>query len=625
MKMKTIKKLALLSAVALLSTGFIACSSEEEAPVNPTFNGSTVKTDVAFNVSQGIGTRMDTDHAQGANDGTDFRGMQDMYLFPFDGVPGTVTSINADKNFPLISLTNTEISASQSSKIYSLSLPIGTDNFLFYGKAAVSGTNFENGKLTSSITTSTTAIGDITFSLNAIQTGLGDDATNLAAYLTAVAGATGWAGTVTTASTDGAYEALAQLYKNFTDVKAGEARSGSVESIKRMMLDLYRSAKSIHKTSSVSAVQTIAAAIYTAIETATSGITVDVDDATDATHPENWTITLSGANATFPANLGLPMGAAQLACSSGTFSYVTNPQYAAGAHAATVGLSDIMYPAELIYFCNSPLRASDKYMTTSDYAVTTTNWDLATFWSGKGWGSDTEVKPSTRAVAMTNNINYGVSLLKSNVKLGASSLKDNRAAILGGAATDQTDISGTGMKVTGILIGGQPANVAWNMCHTSDTYFNNVIYDNAVTFKTTNLSTIASADNYTIVLDNYTTAGTQNDVLIALEVLNGNKDFYGKHNLIPANSTFYLVGKLAVASPTTDYTPLTRETTYRVTNESTKRIFPQDYMTVANITISDDALQDAYSSIPDLTSGQVTFGLSIDLHWETGFVFNVEI
>ena len=42
-------------------------------------------------------------------------------------------------------------------------------------------------------------------------------------------------------------------------------------------------------------------------------------------------------------------------------------------------------------------------------------------------------------------------------------------------------------------------------------------------------------------------------------------------------------------------------------------------------TIGKDALQRAYSTIPDLRSTQMYFGLSVDLEWKTGLKFNVII
>ena len=55
------------------------------------------------------------------------------------------------------------------------------------------------------------------------------------------------------------------------------------------------------------------------------------------------------------------------------------------------------------------------------------------------------------------------------------------------------------------------------------------------------------------------------------------------------------------------------------------RVFIRDAVTTATFTIGKDALQRAYSTIPDLRSTQMFFGLSVDLEWKSGLNFNVYI
>jgi hypothetical protein len=63
----------------------------------------------------------------------------------------------------------------------------------------------------------------------------------------------------------------------------------------------------------------------------------------------------------------------------------------------------------------------------------------------------------------------------------------------------------------------------------------------------------------------------------------------------------------------------------------TTRVFVQDYMTTANFIITADAtnhtssLQDAYVTIPDLRSSQLSFGLSVDLNWRPGLTFSADL
>ena len=54
-----------------------------------------------------------------------------------------------------------------------------------------------------------------------------------------------------------------------------------------------------------------------------------------------------------------------------------------------------------------------------------------------------------------------------------------------------------------------------------------------------------------------------------------------------------------------------------------RRIFMQDYMTVANFVLDRHSLQNAYVTVPDLRALQISLGLSVDLEWQTGLTFDV--
>ena len=670
---------AMMSAIALSgAVSLTSCSSNEEVTENnPTYDGNSVRTDFAFNITKASKetTRMTADIVQETGS-FDFRGMTDMYLLPFHGVPATAITTN-NANYPLGVLNNTsDITSSKSSKVYSLSIPVGTDNFLFYAKATRSaGTNFINGRVSSSFygadgakTTAETSplptekkkkaediadINDIQFSLTSIQQSLGDDATKLAAYLTSIANTSGWAETVTLSATDGRYSSLADLYTKFTSDY--NARSGSVESITRMILDLYKSAKAINAASSVSEVQTIANAIVAKTNPGT-GVRIIVNE-NSSTNPDDWTASSANlTDGTFPAGtLGLPMGAAQLQWddTNKQFVYNDSPYYEVnliGGNHTT--LSNYCYPAELLYFDNSPLRATSTYKNISNYPQTASSWDSwpeATV--GTGW-NDEEVTSSTRAVAMKNNINYGVSLLQSTVELTTLSLKDNKTAILNpslpaASSIDQTITIGETYNTSdtreitlkGVLVGGQPGTVNWQMLPTS-TAFDHVIYDKTLPEDAThnwNLFIPTSTDKatpfYTAVFDNYTTETDQKDVLVALEFVNNTgMDFYGVNGLIPAGNTFYLVGKLQVSTATgtlEEYPdgyriPYATKTTASDASIVIKpRVFLQDHKAIATFKIGENSLQKAYSTIPDLRSTEVLFGLSVDLEWKNGLSFDV--
>ena len=113
---------------------------------------------------------------------------------------------------------------------------------------------------------------------------------------------------------------------------------------------------------------------------------------------------------------------------------------------------------------------------------------------------------------------------------------------------------------------------------------------------------------------------------IALEVM-ANKDFYGLNGFIKAGQKFYLIGELDPLSTSLEPVDWTKQTSFGSgdTGYGKDRVFIRDAVTTATFTIGKDALQRAYSTIPDLRSTQMFFGLSVDLEWKAGLNFNVII
>lgn len=630
------KKLLFFGMLGAMTLTFSACSSDDAVVENnPTFDGTNVRADFAFNIAKASQTRMNATNVQ-END--NFRGIENAFLFPFKGEPKTGNLTAFAKNYNLGAIEG--IAEDASSKVYPLSIPVGTDNFLFYAEAtAKSETNFQIGKIDHNLTADMTDVSTLYFNLHSIykdnEAAIKADQKKLADYLTAIANAKDWAGTVEKAATDGNYQILAQLYKNFTTLYTNELRSGSADNVKRTVRDLYRSVTAIVSQSGNTTITGIADAIVAAINLGTDGVFA-IKSGSEGTTELKYNDT---ELAKFPGKYFLPDGAAMLKWTGSAFEYDANPYYAAGLVGTTetnarVGIAGYTYPAEIIYFDNSPLRASDEYKEVADYPKTVATWDGTGFdWEGQKW-TDKAVKASTRAVAMQNNVNYGVALLESTLQIasGIESMKDNRGAILkrNNATTTAPDdetftIDNTSFTLKGILIGGQPARVGWNLV-SNENNRNQVIYDTDLTFTDIKVGT-PSAANYTLALDNWTSATEQEDVLVAIELVNNIKDadgkpvdFYGKENLIPAGGVFYLVTKLSVENATA-WDPVVRPDTYRVTNEDVARVFLQDYKTKAKFTITADALKNAYNTVPDLRATMVTFGLSVDLTWEPGLEF----
>lgn len=629
--MKKSLNYAFLGAIAFAgAVSFSACSSSDEIVDNPNYNPetNTVKTQIALNIAPSEShTRMATATVQ--ESGT-FRGMTGVNLISFTGIPADeVLAVNGF--FPLGDITG--ITAEASSKVYTKDIPVGTKNFLFYGKASDldSKTDMAQGKLDYYVGTigETNFIkpSEIYFSLSPIVTesvltdGSSKPEDTWLSYLNGISSVSNWSASSSSA--------LRNAYTTFTTFTDG-TRQGSAQAILRTVQDLYKAVATIYEAGTLpEADNTIAKAIMDKINQSPVSVT-KAGSAADI-YTSEATVAFADASADiskFPKNFQVPSGTAALSCSSGTFSYVNTGTNVLG-QSLTTAITSICYPAELTYFCNSPLRATDKDKKSTDYEKTVTDWNTEGKWTD--W-KDSEVKLSTHAVAMRYNVRYGVALLKSTFKVEEGSYYDNAGTITKGEKSNQQiAINGTSFKITGIIINGQPSKSDYQFLKASDGIFNQNVYD-LFSEEGTAIGTDGSVTNYTLLMDNYTSEETQQAVTVALELVNNTgSDFYGKTGIIGAGQTFYLLGTLTPEAG--DWTETDAGVGYPVS--LAKRVFAQDFLTEANFTLKkgknatddtgDSFLKDAYSVIPDLRSTQMTFGLSVDLIWKTGLIFNVDI
>lgn len=141
--MKRFQQLALTGAIALVgATGFIACSSEEEAAVSPRFNPETneVVTSFVFNVSTGntTTTRMTSSATQATTDDL-FRGIDNCYIYSYrNGSDGKhiAAATTMEKRFDMEQILGPNtIDEDNSRRVIETSLPLHTNSLLFYGKA----------------------------------------------------------------------------------------------------------------------------------------------------------------------------------------------------------------------------------------------------------------------------------------------------------------------------------------------------------------------------------------------------------------------------------------------------------------------------------------------------------
>lgn len=620
--MKKNFKYAFMSAIALVgAVSFSACSSSDEIVDNPDYNpaDNTVKTQftIAFpgNVAK---TRQSAATVQNAQAIASFRGMDNIILYPFATTgaentdPIASTSTKLGDAIPLTSIIKPStltvsnsipaatLTAASNSVLYNdVTIPVGTGSFLFYGKAIDNGTDkFVNGALTM---TQGDPVQPANISFNPVQiypsgTTASTVGAALATYLSGIAQATNWAEcAVTTNSSETWYNvSLGELYTNFTSLKAGSSRT-----VQAAIQDLYATVKNN------------ADAVSTAIKGAITNSTYASVNGT--TGLLDFTAAIGNSDNTYyPGDVNLPDGAAMLEYTASTKTFAQKIDGNGNTGNVTAKFIDYMYPASLYYYCNSGIKTSNSSKQAE--------YDGAQDWStiyGK-YTDGTSVGTATRSVAILDPIQYAVGRLDATVKAEAATLYDKNG--------EEYSLPAAGFTVTGILIGGQK-QVKYDFTTNTEATAIYTIYDNITKSQsgtTLSATTTASATNYTLALETEASKA----VYVAVELVNNGDYFQGADGVIPTGCKFYLVAQLKPDE---------------ATNASTvgiNQIFKQDYITTVTFTINQGKSKDntgfpsggntiglgsAYNTIPDLRTPQLELGLSVDLTWQPGLTFNVNL
>lgn len=474
---------------------------------------------------------------------------------------------------------------------------------------------------------------------------------------------------------------LANTFVSLNTFKSSELRNGQGKIVAAMVGDIYNLMTTITPTATATtleekAAQAVASHIKTVInnyftDTHTWKTTSEV--ISNSGIPATELNKVSGDLNKFPDGLfHLPPGATVMTYTavdnSGATPVVVNqynymsqvPTYAMGSTGGSFNPKNYMYPAELCYFGNSPVRVTSDPHIKTEYPDGAANWDNDSYWTTAytagnntvDWKKNSHVMSSTRSVAMQENINYGTSMLKTTIAYasGVSELLDNNSGLHTGEADNTIAVSGSPFTLTGVLVGGQPQTVGWNYiakASATDPYVC-MVYDNDL--PSTAIPTPTGSENYTMVWDNYKAVDdpatvAQNTVYVALELTNNSgKDFWGMNNLIRNGSAFYLIGKLdpdvtsasqltSLGKTAEQYAAdkslgITWPTKYALppynSNGSTlqvRRVFIQDFVTTASFVIGEESLKTALVSVPDLRASHLSLGLSVDLSWSNGLNF----
>ena len=609
--MKRFQLFSLASTMLLASAaGFTSCSSDSEDPLDGGSGvaGQVVKTQFVINIPYAgnesggnarVSTRMTAENTQNNNN---FLGLKDIEMFAFDKNPTSETTTTSTRTIRIG--THTPSSYDNYRRIYSdIAIPVGTTNMILYARASKIISNptgsttkdeFQAGSLTDLYRKfteeATPNLSDLNFNLEAIHKN-DDFNTKGQAILerlnkiatTSTENGTKWSDIGTEESANNDDKILHTLYNTFIKLTAGSANSVN------------------------SFINHLKAAINS------QGVTTEMANAIIANCQE--------VSVDFPRGLSLPDGVVRVQFDDATngFTFVTATAGTTPTSSDLIDYKTVTYPSELAYFVSSPIKTSttDKSKVTDlpeykDWLAGTETWE--------GYGNI--VQNSTLFVALQNPVQYGVACLKSSIKCSSTSLEDNAKAKISSESNNIITVNDKSFPVTGILIGGQPKGVKWDFEPASTIQsrdFKYTIYDKDMnggnTFTAKAVDTTTLPYNYTLVLDNKDTSSedaTQSNVNVVIELENKAGDFYGADGLIPKGSKFYLAGTLNLSknNKTED-------------GKTLDHVFIKDHTTVANFTIKD--LKKAYNCIPDLRTSKINVGLAVDLSWQKGIKFDVEL
>ena len=603
MTIKKIKFFSFASAVLLASAaGMTSCSSDSIEPTGGSgVAGQVVKTQFVINIPYAgnesggnarVSTRMTAENTQNSNN---FLGLKDIEMFAFDNAP-SVTNPTSTRTIRIG--TRNPSSYDDYRRIYSdIAIPVGTTNLILYARALGTNykTNFEAGSLTNPYGNFTDEakpnLSELNFNLEAIHKNNDFDEkgqailTKLNEIANTTVNGTSWSEIENSPTADNDAKILKSLYDKFIRLTAGSANS--VNSFIKHLKDAIES----------------------------QGVNTDMAKAI-----KNNCTYVSGE---FPRNLSLPDGVVRVKFdTTNGFMFETATAGTTTTGSNLIDYKTVTYPSELAYFVSSPIKTSTTDKSKATDLPKYEDWLAGT---EEIWNEyDNMVKNNTLFVALQNPVQYGVACLKSSIKYSGTSLEDNAKEKIGSESNNFITVNDKSFPITGILIGGQPAGVKWDFEPASliqSSEFKYTIYDKDMnggsnfTAKPENTTTLPY--NYTLVLDNKDTSSesaTQSKVNVVIELENKAADFYGAEGLIPQGSKFYLAGTLDLTATSGVTKP----------NDSTvDHVFVKDHTTVANFTIKD--LKKAYNCIPDMRTSKINVGLAVDLSWQEGITFNVDL
>ena len=476
----------------------------------------------------------------------------------------------------------------------------GVDGCLVYGSAddvtPTTGVNSRvyNGKLIPSVDLSTvtdqSTLNDLTFDLEAIKdnTDVPTAASTLAGYLTDVANS--HAGELYWKNSTNVI--LKNLFDNFTNY--GRNLPGSAASVKALLTALNTVAKSYQNESG-----TIGETEVAILDAIIANTTAKVDAIRDVT-------------ASYPRNINLPDGAAALRWVEVEENNETVKKFMPQMQTTTLDnintITRFAYPASLYYFVNSGIKTSDGMVSLPTEYNKITESDTKRAWNKiltENFTADTKVTSTTRAVALTDPVQYAVAQLQVNTSYSTPSGKP--ANTLPDAVNANIEVDGKFLLKGVIICGQRPVNYNFVPGDNSDA-LTKFIYDSQVKKNCTLSASSTDAACTTLVLQSY----EGEDVNIILEYENNSDDLTFKcvDGIVYPHTRFYLIGKVE-ALKGDDVN----------TDEKTHQVFTKDYITTVNMTVK--SLAKAYNVLPNLLGGGLELGVELTTKWIQAETTNV--
>lgn len=553
-----------MAAVTLTS-----CQRQDEVTETPATEPSYVLADLALSLPPSP-TEPHLDPGvtnEGDANASSFLGISELSIIPFH-TGGNSVALSDPPLIDIVGATeeNNRVEAHNNYYVNYCYFMTGTDRVLVYGKSIPSSDDpAVNGKL-SDLPSTRKNTADIQFSLSSIRntTEVHTDAQALADYMTKIADSEGWSTTNDVT--------LKSYYMDFirANAEGGGLMSGAAANIKAF----------------VAALKTQLAGRTDAVSTAIIDNIDDDDDIEDNT---------------YPCSIGLPDGAAVIRWAKNDetgkeeFSVRTNRT----AFDNINSITRYTYPAELMFFTDSPIRTSAEEVSLETYRNAPANTSWSDFLDAH-YNNSRTVNTATKAIAVENPLQFGVANLQLTLTGMSDELKDAKDIIVKNA--DMTNADMEHLPLKGVIIGGQHT-VGYNMKPQGE----QTDVDGRFIYETNIVSGDAGKSINTLVLQSY--KDEKVPILLEFENKTGTS-FTGKDGVVYPGTRFYLIGIVDPAEG-------------QGTGDCAGRVFTQDFTTTMSMRVT--SLANAYTCMPDLLAPRLEIGVQIVTHWIQATTTNVEL